>query len=100
MILGCFWRHFGVQKPFEIRCHFLVDVLGPGPGATRLQRDFNATSTRLRREYFLGRSPQGGAFSRAEGYYNDPGTQTRDPTRPGPEARRILLLPYFSFGAY
>ena len=83
MILGCFWRHFGVQKPFEIRCHFLVAFLGPEPGAARLRRDFDAGIS-------SADPPQGGAFSRAEGSYNDPGTQTRDPTRPGPEARRIF----------
>ena len=55
----------------------------------------DATSARLQRDFggsiFSADPPQGGAFSRAQGYYNDPGTQTRDPTRPGPEARRILL---------
>ena len=61
--------------------------------ATPAQRDFGGTSMGLRRDFGAGiysaDPPRTAPFSHAEGSYNDPRTQTRDPTRPGPEARRI-----------
>ncbi len=46
----------------------------------------------LWRGYLRRGSPQGGTLSRAEGsYITTSGTQTQDPTRRGPEARRIVL---------
>ena len=76
---------------YQYMCHSLfVSFLGPGPGAARRGegrgRVWGGAFPRriaLRAAPFLAQSDL------INSYKTIAGTQTRDPTRPGPEARRI-----------
>ena len=57
VILEGFWKHFGLQKPFEIRSRFLVAFLGPDTD----RRDLDGTSAGV----FLRRIPPRAAPFRA-----------------------------------
>ena len=85
MLLATFWGPKAL--------HFLMRFLKSFLGAETDRRVTDGTLAGLWRDFEAAVSPtdppQAAPFSRAEGYYNDTGTQTRDPTRPGPEARRI-----------
>ena len=92
IILGSLWEAFRSFLGSKGRSKFGVffwTVFFATP-----RRD--AASARLRRDFGAGvcavEPPRAAPFSRAEGSYKDPGTQTRDPTRPGPEARRIFVI--------
>ena len=84
-ILDPFWEAFWSILRFKNRSEFAVvfrpNFLGPEPGATRMQRDFDGAPS----------SPRARPFSRAERSYNDPRNANTEATRPGPEARRIFL---------
>ena len=92
-ILPNFWSDFGMLLATfwgPKTLHFLMRFLKSFLGAETDRRVSDGTSTGLRRRCFPDGSPPGGAlFARGGILYNDPGTQTRDPTRPGPEAPRI-----------
>ena len=60
-------------------------ILGRGVTLVGLRWDFDAGVC-------AAEPPRAAPFSRAEGSYNDPGTQARDPTRPWPEAQRITYM--------
>ena len=96
-ILGSFWEAFGSILGSKSRSKFGVffwTVFFAIPrrdvASTRLRRDFGATLTQV----CAPRSPPGRRPFRArKDTITTPGTQTRDPTRPGPEARRINQHP-------
>ena len=94
-----------MQKRFEIRCpcwgrFFTITQRDAGSA------DFDVTSTGRRRRYLQRGAPQGGAlfarrdpinFSNREQKLQ--ASQKRDPTRPGPEARRIFFARFGRFGS-
>ena len=85
--------HFGIKN----RLSFLIDFGLPFGGLILDPGDFRGTSPGLRRD-FKGRvspaqPPQGGALNKKRDHITASGSQTRDPTRPGPEARRIFGFP-------
>ena len=66
-ILGGFWEHFGVQSRSEFEAIFSSPFLGltrSDATSAGLQRDFDATSTRV---FPRQTPPRAAPFSRAEG---------------------------------
>ena len=87
MLLGTFWGPKAL--------HFLMRFLKSFLGVETDRRVSGGTSTGLRRDFDAAVSPTdpplAAPSSRTEESNNDrKERKTRDPTRPGPEARRIL----------
>ena len=88
MLLATFWGPKAL--------HFLMRFLKSFLGAETDRRVSDGTSTGLRRDFGAAVSPtdppQAAPSSRTEESNNDrKERKTRDPTRPGPEARRIEI---------
>ena len=86
LILWGFWEHFGDQKPSENRSRFWDAFSWLDPTSGGLRGDFKGTLAHA----FPPQIPPGRRPFRARrDHITASGSQQRDPTRHGPEARRI-----------
>ena len=92
LILDAFWH----KKSFEFFDRFWLAFWRLDPRSGGVPGECRGTSGGLPRDFeervSPAQPPQGGALNKKRDHITASGSQTRDPTRPGPEAQRIFMI--------